>query len=100
MSEEALDKAKLQQLCSENNQLNNTVHAFSGQLRARKQVIDELFEANINLRSSNILMEDKIKQMQSEAQSLIARIQVLEKEKTDLIKKELDEAQVSAVILD
>ncbi|MDD5211387.1 MAG: hypothetical protein PHV62_03165 [Sulfuricurvum sp.] len=84
MSDEALKDAKIAELEKQNDQLNRTVQAFSGQIRARTQAMNELFEANTNLRSSSFLMEDLIKRIQSDNQALTDRVNVLEKEKKEL----------------
>jgi len=84
MSDQALKDAKLVELEKQNAQLNQTVHMYSGQLRARQQAGVELFEANINLKASNLLFDEGIKKLQSENQALLERVQVLEKEKAEL----------------
>jgi len=94
MSEQALKDAKLVELEKQNAQLNQTVHTFACQLRARQQAGQELFEANIHLKASNILLEETVKKFQAENQSFLERVQILEKEKSDLLKeKEGDHKQ-------
>lgn len=87
MSDEALKNAKIAELDRQNEQLTQTVNAFSGQIRARSQAMQELFEANTNLRSSNFLLDDMLKKLEKDNQSLLDRISILERE-----KKELEEA--------
>lgn len=84
MSAEALKDAKIAELDKQNAQLQQTVQAFSGQVRARVQSGQELFESNNNLRSSNILLEDALRKLQSDNQGLTDRVQVLEREKKEL----------------
>lgn len=50
---------ELESLKKENLQLKNTLQSFSAQLRARVQMCDELYGANINLRASAILLDDQ-----------------------------------------
>lgn len=74
--------ADLEQLKSENATLKNSLQAFSGQLRARKQLCDELYELNINLRASNILQDDQIKILINQINELNIKIKELEKIKS------------------
>lgn len=87
MSDEALKDAKIAELDRQNAQLQQTLQAYSGQVRARVQCGQELFEANNNLRSSNILLEDVVKRLQADNQGLTDRVQVLEREKKELQDK-------------
>ena len=84
MSEE-IDKLK-----SENQKLNNTLVAFSGQLRARKQMCDELYESNINLRSTSIIQDDQIKILTNQVKELNEKINELEKIKLNESLPSLD----------
>lgn len=70
---------ELEKLKSENLQYQNTLQAFSGQLRARKQMSDELYEANINLRSSQVLLEDQNKLLTNQVKELTDKVAELEK---------------------
>ncbi len=58
MTEQALMDAKLKQLQAENTQLLGSMRSFRGLLAAQKQFIDELSNANVNLRSSVMLLEE------------------------------------------
>lgn len=89
---ELVNTAKLESLESENAQLKIAMNSLGGQIRARKQAMDELFEANTNLRSSTILLEDLVTRLQSEANMFSDRIETLEKEKSDL-KVKLDDLE-------
>lgn len=84
MTVEALNNAKVESLTKENQSLQQTLVAFSGQLRARKQTMDELYDANVNLRSTNFLLDDATKSLQKDIRSLTERVETLEKEKSDL----------------
>jgi|GEM_PF-3359987 predicted nuclease with TOPRIM domain len=87
MSEHALKDEKIRHLQAENAQLQQTVHSFSGTLRAQKQALDEFFNANINLRASTILMEEQCKKLHQEVAMFHERCADLEKAKADLQAK-------------
>lgn len=89
---ELVNTAKLESLESENAQLKIAMNSLGGQIRARKQAMDELFEANTNFLSSIILLEDLVTRLQSEANMFSDRIETLEKEKSDL-KVKLDDLE-------
>jgi hypothetical protein len=71
---------KLKKLESENIQLTSTVHSFSSLLKAQKQAIAEFLDANINIRSSLVLLEEHNKKLLEENASLKERCLLLEKE--------------------
>jgi len=79
--------AQLNQAQQELASLRQMTRNMSGQMAAQKQCIDEYLNANINIRASNILLEDDVKNMRAQIAQNIERIQVLEKEKSELIAK-------------
>lgn len=87
MSEQALKDAKMIALETMNTQLQQTLTGISSQLRARIQCSQELFDANNNLRSSNILLEDCIKKLQGDIHAMTERVNVLETEKAELLER-------------
>lgn len=86
MTEQVLNLAKIESLEVQNLELQTTVHSLSGQLRAQKQCLDEMFQANIQLRASNILLEDLTRKLNHDLNMSQERLTVLEKEKADLQK--------------
>ncbi len=87
MSEEAFKDSKINALQNENMQLQSVVAQWSANLRAREQVGNELFSANINLRTTHFLHEDKIAKLTNDIKSFVERVEALEKEKAALIEE-------------
>ena len=83
----ALHLAQLEQANQELVQLKNMTRSMSGQLHAQKQCIDEYLNANIMLRSSNLLLEDDVKNFQNQIAQTNERVVELEKEKSQLNAK-------------
>lgn len=69
---------KSEALGKQNEELNNSLIALSSQIQARRQAMNELFEANVNLKASNILLENSVKKFAEENKSLKERILSLE----------------------
>lgn len=85
--QDALQLSKLIDTNQEISQLKNMTRSMSGQLHAQKQCIDEYLNANINLRSSNLLLEDDVKNLQNQIAQTNERLIELEKEKSQLNAK-------------
>jgi chromosome segregation ATPase len=82
MSQEELQKLKL-----ENDSLKTTLQTFSCHLRARKQVCEDMFESNINLKSINISLENQLKILQNQIEEYKEKIAELDKKIEELKNK-------------
>lgn len=86
MTEQALKDAKLQTLESENHQMQQALRSFSGTMKAQKQTIDELMQANITLRGSLFLQEEELARFTKEYAQISERCIDLERKIEDLTK--------------
>ena len=86
MSEQALKDAQLDQAQKELVTYKTIVRSMSGKIAAQKQCLEEYLDANTNLRSGNLLLEDDIKNLNTQHTSLIERIKVLEAENAEFKK--------------
>lgn len=68
-------------------QLQLTVRGMSGQVAAYKQTVDELMVANVNLRSSTLLLDDDLRTVRNELQGLRDYSGKLYEEKENLAKE-------------
>lgn len=87
MSDEALKDAKIKALEDEKRSFQNIVNNFSGTIRAQKAALEEFLQANIGLKSSLILLEERQHALNKDLSMFSERINVLENEKKDLIQK-------------
>lgn len=83
MTDQVFNLEKMKHLEAVNKQLNDTVARFSSHLRAHKQALSELFDANLGLKADCISLEDQLKNLAQEHKSAMERCQSLEKEKAD-----------------
>ena len=81
MTDQAMLVAQLEQARKELNGMP-TLHCH---IRDQKQCIDEYLQANINLRATNLLLEDDVRNLKSRANHLMDRITVLENEKAAIL---------------
>lgn len=82
----ALLKGKCDAIEAENGYLKNNLRVISATVKSSRMCIDEYVGANINLRSSIMLMDESLNSANKENAMLRERIQVLEKENRDLIE--------------
>lgn len=80
-------------------QLRQLVRNLSAQAQSSKQCIDELIASNVSLRASMLLLEDDKRQLSSQVNQNIARVNTLEAEKAELVK-ELEVFKISDPIAD
>ncbi len=85
--QQAIQAAQLAQSQQECANLKVMTRNMSGQLGAQKQCLDEYLASNIALRSTNLLLEDDLKNLRSQINQTIERVNVLEKEKAELVAK-------------
>lgn len=84
MSDQALKDAKLKTLETENAQLQQVVRNLAAECRSRKQACDELFNANVQLRSVQLLLEEDIQRFQKEYLMMAERCTDLQKKIDEL----------------
>jgi hypothetical protein len=87
MTDQALKDAKLTSLENDNNHLQMVVKSLTSQVKARQIQAQEQFEQSANFRTSILLLEEMLQKVQASEKYLTERVQVLEKEKTDLEAK-------------
>lgn len=92
----ALLEAQVKSKDNELTQCKNTIRSLSGNVGALTQLTNEFLQANIHLRSSNILLDDDARKYNVEKNSLLERINVLEKEKESVNAAKCD-PKLSAV---
>ena len=87
MTEHVFDKAKLDSLTKENEQLKATLSFYTNNLKAQKFSLDEYMTKTINLHAAALGLEDQVKFHATQVQSLTERVKALESEKVELVKK-------------
>jgi hypothetical protein len=82
--ERGLQSARLENSLKENTQLALINRQVSSQLRAARQCVEEYMNANINIRSSMLMLEEDVRNMNVQINQNITRIHALEQENQKL----------------
>lgn len=96
---QTMQAAQLDNLRNENEALRKLARQYSAQTKAQKKALDEYLTANINLKSSLILIEEDMNASQHKCSMLEERVKALESDKEDLIKQMKQEEDQRAQLL-
>lgn len=82
--EQAMKAAQLANALQENNQLKAVVRQVSAQCHAQRQCVEEYMNANINIRTAMLMLEEDNRNLSAQVNQHIARINALEAENKQL----------------
>lgn len=91
--EHVLMAAQIEQLTKENASVKSLLRSTAANATAMKQALNDFITSNVSFRAECLLLQDDVKNLRIEQQQFIERIQVLEKENSE-IKAELDALKV------